>query len=163
MKKIVSILIIFLAIGFIAFGSSYFMKNNDKIYNTSEEKNTEEKSQESHNDDKKEKVKMYLFWGNGCPHCEEAKEWLEEIDPTYKELFEVVSYEVWYDEENALLMTRVGDYLGEDATGVPFIVIGSTAYKGFAEPYKEKILNTIIKEYSKNERIDVVKIIENND
>jgi len=174
MKKIIPVLITFLSIGLIVYGASYFIKGDTRKYNlskNSQEEAEEEKKEEVKDevvlsepeyDANKEKVKLYLFWGNGCPHCQEAEEWFDEIEPTYGKYFEVVAYEVWYSEENAELMKKVGSYLGKDVEGVPFIVIGDTSYGGFANVYKEKILNTIFDEYKKDERVDVVKNIESN-
>ena len=166
MKKIISIIITIFALGLIVFGSTYFMKNDNKNFSTTGETNTvnEENEKEEDNnkikepeyDEKKEKVKLYMFWGDGCPHCEEAKEWFDEIEPSYGKYFEVIAYEIWNDEDNAYFMREVVSYLNEEVEGVPYIIIGDVTYKGFAEPYKEKILDTIFSEYEKDERIDVI-------
>ena len=35
-------------------------------------------------DEKSNEVKLYIFRGEGCPHCEEALEWLDSIEKEYK-------------------------------------------------------------------------------
>ena len=48
---------------------------------------------------KSDKVDIYLFYGNGCPHCAQ----LENFLITYNEMNNDIiihKYEVWYDEEN---------------------------------------------------------------
>ena len=175
MKKVLSIIITLVSIGLIVYGVTYFFKDNNKRYDTSKESFVEEKKDneeseihvsetliEPEYDLNKEKVILYLFWGDGCPHCQEAEEWLSEISPTYGKYFDVVDYEVWYHDDNLQLMKDVGNYLGKDVKGVPFIVIGDTSYDGFANVYKDRILNTIFEEYEKIDRVDIVKIVENN-
>ena len=75
----------------------------------------------------KGKITVYVFRGEGCPHCEEALEFFDELsqDEEYKDIFKLVTYEVWYDEENQTLMKSVADALGEDVSGVPYIIIGT--------------------------------------
>ena len=46
-------------------------------------------------------VTLYFFRGEGCSHCAEFEAWLDEIEPEYGDLFKVVDYEVWNDEEKA--------------------------------------------------------------
>ena len=69
-------------------------------------------------------VNVDLFRGEGCPHCQEAEEWLESIEEEYGSYFKVVDYEVWYNQENSELMTEVAKARGESAEGVPYIIIG---------------------------------------
>ena len=46
-------------------------------------------------------VNVYFFHGDGCPHCAEAEEFFNSIEDEYGDMFDVVSYEVWYNETNA--------------------------------------------------------------
>ena len=41
----------------------------------------------------KEKVNLYLFWGDGCPHCEAEQEFLTEIEEEFPNL-KITKYEV---------------------------------------------------------------------
>lgn len=108
------------------------------------------------------KVNVYLFRGDGCPHCEEAEEWFESIQEEYGQYFTVKDYETWYDEDNADLMQRVADARGEKASGVPYIIIGNKSWNGFAEDYQEEIKEQIKSEYETDEtdRYDIMKLLD---
>lgn len=92
---------------------------------------------------KEEKVQVYLFKGEGCPHCEEALEFFNGLSKEEKELFELNEYEVWNDTRNKTLMTKVASKLGEQTKGVPYIVIGEKSFNGFTKEIGEQILTTI--------------------
>ena len=81
------------------------------------------------------KVKVYFFRGEGCPHCAEAEEWFESIQDEYGEKITIVDYETWYNEDNSALMTKVATVRGESeqATGVPYIIVGDKSWVGFSE------------------------------
>ena len=111
------------------------------------------------------KINVYIFEGDGCPHCAEAIEWFEGTlaeDEEYKDLYKLVKYEVWYNEENADLMKEVASELGTEASGVPFIVIGDKYFSGFsAENTPGQIKTTIKEKYLDEEYQDVVKAVKN--
>ena len=47
------------------------------------------------NVDAKEKVKLYFFHGDGCPHCAEEDKFLEKLEKEYENDLEKVKYELW--------------------------------------------------------------------
>ncbi len=109
-------------------------------------------------------VTVYLFRGKGCPHCEHAIEFLESIIDDYSYL-NVVSYEVWYNEENDKLMEEVANELGVEASSsVPFIVIGNEyARRGFSDGMTDGIIKEIENSYQNENYEDIVKkVLENN-
>jgi thiol-disulfide isomerase/thioredoxin len=69
------------------------------------------------------KVKLYFFWGKGCPHCTHEKIFLEKLEKKYP-LLEVKSYEVWYDQENAKLFSDMAETYGTRPEGVPTTFTG---------------------------------------
>jgi thiol-disulfide isomerase/thioredoxin len=69
------------------------------------------------------KVKLYFFWGKGCPHCAQEEIFLEHLKKKYPQL-EVKSYEVWYDKENGRLFTQLAGAYGTRPEGVPTTFIG---------------------------------------
>src|SRR5512143_1490683 len=77
-----------------------------------------------------ERVRLYLFWGKGCPHCSEEIEFLKTLKQKYPTL-EVKEYEVWYDKQNASLFGRIIKAAGGQAVGVPGTVIGNRVFIGF--------------------------------
>lgn len=78
------------------------------------------------------KVDAYLFYGDGCPHCEKEINFFESIKDEYLDL-NITSYEVYHSKDNSLLMQKVANYLGADRGGVPFLIIGDEYFVGFGE------------------------------
>ena len=89
-----------------------------------------------------EKITLYLFHGSTCPHCKEAREYLNEIQNQYPEM-EVVGYEVFEDEKNNQLLTEVRKILGSDSRGVPFFVIGERYLTGFGDYRKQDLIDAL--------------------
>ena len=107
---------------------------------------------------KDNKIKLYLFHGDGCPHCAEEIKFLETIEKKYKNL-EIVKYEVWYNEENSTLLKRVEESFELTRSGVPTNVIGDTVIQGYSESTGTK-LERAIKFYSKNNYTDQIEKIK---
>ena len=102
---------------------------------------------------------IYLFRGKGCGYCKKFLTFLNSIVDDYGKYFKVVSYEVWYNQENASLLTKVSNYLGTGAEGVPYIVIGDKVFPGYASSYDEDIKDAIKKQYDSKNEYDVMKKI----
>lgn len=108
------------------------------------------------------KVKVYLFRGEGCPHCQEAEEWFDSIKGEYGDYFKIVDYEVWNDEDNAALMEKVGKARNEEVTGVPYIIIGDKSWNGFAESMEDEMLDQIKTVYAQDvaDRYDIMSYVD---
>ena len=106
--------------------------------------------------EEEDKVNVYLFRGKGCTHCKRFLTFIESITEEYGKYFNLISYEVWYNEENAALMENVKEYLHVYKDGVPFIVIGDNKYIGFGDADGEKIKKAIMDEYNSKKRYDVL-------
>lgn len=104
-----------------------------------------EEEQDTISDDKK--VVIYFFHGKGCPHCEEASEWFEEIEDEYGDMFKLSSYEVWYNKDNKALMDDVAKAKGDIVNGVPYIVVGDESWNGFDDEVGKEIVEKIKKDY----------------
>ena len=102
------------------------------------------------------KVNVYLFRGEGCPHCEEMLEFFDSIEEEFGQYYTMNTYEVWYNQDNANLMQDVADKLGVSATGVPFLVIGDQTWNGYASSYDAEIEAKILSEYNSDSRYDVM-------
>lgn len=107
----------------------------------------------------KEKVTLYLFYGEGCPHCAKEKEFLKKIEDEYDNL-EIVKYEVWYNKSNSNLLTKVKDALNTENSYVPYTVIGEVGITGFNEATESEIRYQIEK-FSNQEHTDIVKQVIN--
>lgn len=93
-------------------------------------------------------VNMYLFYGDGCPHCAALEEALDEIKGEYPNL-KVHMFEVWKNPNNAKLMNKAAKLLGANVTGVPFAVIGTRTFVGYSENLIRRQIEYAIKLYSK--------------
>ncbi len=107
---------------------------------------------------KDKEVTLYLFHGDGCPHCKEEMEYLKTIEKKYKDL-KIVKYEVWYDKENSELLKRVQDTFKITTKGVPTNVIGSTVITGFGSS-TGKTLERAIEYYQENDYEDIVSQVK---
>ena len=103
------------------------------------------------------KVNIYLFRGNGCSHCHEFLQYLESIIDQYGKYINVVTFEVWGDNTNSDLLEKVAEKFGDDASGVPYIVIGEKTFSGYSSEMNEEIELLIKEEYEKEDRYDVME------
>lgn len=83
------------------------------------------------NDDP-EKVTVYFFWGDGCPHCAEEKPFLEELEQKYPDL-EVKMFETYQNPENRELMQTVAQAYGTEVQGIPTTFIGEEHWVGYSD------------------------------
>lgn len=109
----------------------------------------------------KEKVKVYIFHGDGCPHCAKALEFFDSIKDEYGDYYELVKYETWtslFASSNAELMKEVAKSFGEDLEklGVPYIIIGDKTFLGYSESYSNEIKETIKAAYESDDYEDKV-------
>ena len=122
---------------------------------------------------KSDKVNIYVFYGEGCPHCEQLFKYLNELekDNSISKMYSIDKYEVWHDSNNAELMKKVYNNFGVtdlNQMGVPLYIIGDKHYVGFpttTEKQKEA-LDNIKKEikanYGNSKYKDVVEEIKKN-
>lgn len=119
--------------------------------------------EEKENQETKEKINIYLFWGDGCPHCEELMAFLDSLNDEYKSLYTLHTYEVWKNAENKKLMNAFSSAVNQNITGVPFLIIGSEVFVGYTTAKDESIKKAIKEEYSKENRVDYYKEIKENE
>lgn len=86
-----------------------------------------------------DKINVYIFRGSTCGYCLRAINFISDILTEYGKYFNLVTYEVWGNEDNADLMTNVASALGKEVEGVPFIVIGDQVFDGYANTYDDDI------------------------
>ena len=109
----------------------------------------------------KEKVKLYFFHGDGCPHCAEEEKFLKKAINKYD--IKIVRYEVWHNKDNQVLMEEVKNKYNITANGVPLTIIGNTYKIGYTED-DDLEFERIIKYYIDNndKYNDTVGQIKNN-
>ena len=104
-------------------------------------------------------VNLYLFHGDGCPHCAAERSYLNKLKQKYPEL-NVTMYEVWDNDSNADLMKSVQKVLGSTTNGVPLTVIGDRYTVGFNTSTEETI-EKYVKNCSINSCEDIVDKVIN--
>ena len=105
----------------------------------------------------KDKLNVYIFWGEGCPHCKHLAEFLGEKQSEIGDKISLYTFEVWKDKNNLAFLKSFGKFLGENPKGVPYIIIGNKTYSGFSETdeeTKQEIIDLIKTEASKTDKID---------
>lgn len=103
-------------------------------------------------------ITLYLFHGDGCPHCADEQDFLETIKDDYPNL-KIEKYEVWYNDENAELQGKVEKALSVKRSGVPLTVIGSTVISGYGQGTGSRI-ERAIKYYQENDYEDEIQKIK---
>ena len=150
MKRLKYLVLLLITVLFVPFA---VYATDEAATTTGEEQVTTQESKE---------VNLYFFRGEGCPHCEEAEEWFKSIEEEYGSYFNIVDYEVWNDENNAALMEKVAKARGEEAEGVPYIIVGDKSWSGFTSEYEQEILDQIQKVFAQDvsERYDIMKYVD---
>ena len=90
-----------------------------------------------------DKINLYLFRGEGCPHCKKEKEWLKTIEKKYGDYLNIYEYEVWYNKENQEKYVKATEVLEFNTNSIPFTIIGDKKFVGFSDTIKSSIEDTI--------------------
>lgn len=100
----------------------------------------------------KGKVNIYMFWGNGCPHCKAQWEYLESLRKDYANDVNIYGFEIWYNKDNGALLDKFAEAIGDkDVNSVPYTIIGDKSFRG---AQSDKTLMRMIEEY-RDKGIDV--------
>lgn len=75
---------------------------------------------------------LYLFWGEGCPHCEEEKVFLQELQKNYPQL-EMRWFEIGSRPEFVELATLLCQTYDIKAASVPITFLGKWGHVGFQQ------------------------------
>lgn len=96
------------------------------------------------NDNDEGSLALYVFWGEGCSHCEDAKPFLLELDDTFFEL-RIRAFEIYYDKDNAVLFTQMADHhnIPEGGRGTPTFFLGNRYWIGFSDAIGQDIRATL--------------------
>jgi len=92
---------------------------------------------------KEKEMNIYLFYGDGCPHCAAEEKFLDEY-LSDKEYIKLHKFEVWYDNKNAENYVKIHELLKDNSSGIPYLIIGNNPIVGYSEDVtNERIKNTI--------------------
>ncbi len=105
---------------------------------------------------KNNKINIYIFWGEGCPHCEELFTFFENIKLKYGKYFTVYGFEVWKNQENGEIMDQfLMELNGEPKKrSVPYYIIGDQAFSGYISSMDEKLIKIIKNKYRNRKKIN---------
>lgn len=124
--------------------------------------NVEVTSGETEVQEEDNRVKIYFFRGEGCPHCADAEEFFNSIEEEYGQYYKILDYETWYNSDNAALLQKVGEVRNEEISGVPYILIGDKSWSGYNDSFADDIKDTIKSEYEKAvaDRYDIANYVD---
>jgi len=66
---------------------------------------------------------IYLFWRQGCPHCEREIALLRQLEAGNPAI-RVHYFDIGSDVASRTLLIRTGELLAADISSVPFMVVG---------------------------------------
>lgn len=93
-------------------------------------------------------INLYLFYGEGCPHCAKEEEFLKKIESTNKNV-QINRFEVWNNKENQALYKEISKKLNITRSGVPLLIIGNEYVVGYgSDDTTGKNIEELIKKYS---------------
>ena len=101
------------------------------------------------------KTHIYLFYGEGCPHCAAEEKFLDSYLKD-KENVQLHKYEIWYDSDNAEKYNEVHKILNDNGNGIPFLIIGNNAITGYDEKVTPDRIRSTLQYYSNTEYRDEV-------
>lgn len=105
-------------------------------------------------------INIYLFYGDGCPHCAAEEEFLDEYLKD-KDNVKLYKYEVWYDKTNQEYLQKVQKKLNNKQSGVPYTVIGDKVLLGYMDGVTDVTIKNYIDYYYNNDYVDYVGKITN--
>ena len=85
---------------------------------------------------------LYVFWGEGCPHCEDQKPFLADLARRYPGLT-VHEYEIWQSDTHHSLFRTLARMHGIEAGPVPTVFVGGRAFIGDAPEIRRAIEATV--------------------
>jgi len=85
---------------------------------------------------------LHFFWAANCPHCAEAKPFLEDLRRRHPRL-QVREYEIWQRRENFDLLLKIAESRGSGVVSTPGIVLGDRLWFGFNPAIAAEIEQTL--------------------
>ncbi|MFA6307410.1 MAG: hypothetical protein WC664_01095 [Patescibacteria group bacterium] len=85
-------------------------------------------------------INAYFFYGDGCPHCAEERQYLLHVLKSDYPNLQIYEYEIYNSRENAVLLQKTAERLGVGIDGVPFLVIGDNHFVGYANGISSQII-----------------------
>jgi len=96
------------------------------------------------NDEDTGDLVLYVFWAEGCSHCEESRPMLARLDKTYPNL-RIRSFDVVNSPENYALWMQMGDHYGvpDGGRGTPTFFLKDRYWVGYYDEVEAEIKSVI--------------------
>jgi len=110
-------------------------------------------------------VRIYFFWGEGCPHCEKESIFLEKLADRYPEIA-ISDFEISKDRESIELFQKIAKELKANIAGfpTPFTVVSDQYVIGYLnDETTGKVIENAVLSAIKNGDIDLVGGLEDVD
>lgn len=108
-----------------------------------EEFNYQDKVYDIVGEEKEDKVTVYLFYSETCPHCKAENAFLDKLQTEYGNKIVIRRYEVTKSKTNNSYLEQTRKRVGSTSTGYPFTVIGEKFYVGYSTTNGSVMKNTI--------------------
>lgn len=91
-------------------------------------------------------VDLYFFYGQGCPHCAQAEQFLAQLNKQYPNL-NIKSFEVFYHQENRQIYFAMANAYKINVAEVPVpgIFIGEKSFVGYNNFIGSQIRNEVLR------------------
>ncbi|MBA3064855.1 hypothetical protein FP803_05450 [Candidatus Woesearchaeota archaeon] len=89
-------------------------------------------------------VVLFMFYGQGCPHCGKMELFLNDLEDKYPTL-KVERYEVYNNQDNRELFENIASAYDAEIVGVPAVFIDNKVVFGFSNSIGNSIENEIKK------------------
>ena len=158
-KRLIAVAILVASIALIGVAIIGYMTKSVNIQHAEGTKLAYIKKEASLSDIKKDDgvVNIYMFWGNGCPHCEAQWENIEALREEYPNDFKVYGFELWYHKDNMEILNIFAEAVGDEPIdAVPYTIIGDRSYSGAMS--KEELTKAIKNNKNKNNDVYFTKI-----
>ena len=100
-------------------------------------------------------VNAYLFWGEGCPHCEQKKNFLSNLKKKYPSLI-IKDFEINKNSNNTALFKKAIDKFKITNIGVPLLIIGDKYFIGYSSTISPTAIETTVRECTQNNCVDAI-------
>jgi hypothetical protein len=87
-------------------------------------------------------IPIHLFWGVGCAHCEQERQFLSLLGQ-HDQRLRIREYEVLKNRRNLELMTDLMEQQGKQPVGVPVTFVGDRLFIGFSDRVRDLILSAV--------------------
>lgn len=118
--------------------------NNEEASSTPSTEVSSEEFNEGASFETKEKVAIYFFWGDGCPHCASQKEAMINWPTQFKGI-DIKTYETWNNDSNRETLEKMAKAYNTTVQGVPMTFIGDKYWVGYSDDMKKEMEDQITK------------------